>query len=397
MPKSPGTHMPALRRSCRRRLLGVATAVLLAGPLAAQTPAHAAPPGVGFVQRVGGLSQPTQVTSAKDGSGRLFVTEKSGLVRVIVDGKLRARPFLDISRRVRTDGEGGLLSIAFHPGYSQKPYVWAAYTNRAGDLRVARFRAPSPTSNRVPSSSNRRVIDVPHPAQFSNHFGGQLAFGPKGRLFLSTGDGGGGGDPANHAQDRTSLQGKILRLTVLGARKTCGRAYCIPPTNPYAGKTPGRGEIWALGVRNAWRFSFDSATGDLWVGDVGQDRFEEIDRIPAGMAGANLGWSCREATAVYEESRCRSTRHYLEPEWSYGRDYGATVIGGFVYRGEKFADQLGGDYVGGDFVSGRVFTGGTTGLTTFAHLDSMTSFGEDDHRELWAVTIDGGLYQLAAT
>jgi glucose/arabinose dehydrogenase len=388
--------MPDPHRSACRRLLGLATAALLAVPLVGPTPAGAAEPALDFVRRIDGLSQPTQVTSAKDGSGRLFVTEKSGRVRVVVDGKLLARPFLDISRRVRTDGEGGLLSIAFHPAYEQKPYVWAAYTNTSGDLRVARFRARSPRSNRVQASSYRRVIDVPHPDQFSNHYGGQLVFGPRGRLFLSTGDGGGGGDPANRAQDRTSLQGKILRLTVIGARKTCGRVYCIPSTNPYAGKKPGRGEIWVVGVRNAWRFSFDGATGDLWVGDVGQDRFEEIDRIPAGTAGANLGWSCREATAVYEQWRCRSTARYLDPEWSYGRDYGGSVTGGFVYRGLKFADQVGGDYVGGDFISGRVFTGTTTGLTTFARLDGVTSFGEDDDRELWAVTIDGGLYEMAA-
>ena len=389
--------MPDLHPPARRRLLGLATATLLAVPLAGPTPARAAGPTLDFVLRTGGLSQPTQVTSAQDGSGRLFVTEKSGRVRVLVDGRLRARPFLDISRRVRTDGEGGLLSIAFHPRYAQKPYVWAAFRNSSGDLRVARFRAPSARSNRVPASSSVRVIDVPHPAQFSNHFGGQLVFGPSGRLFLSTGDGGGGGDPANHAQDRGSLQGKILRLSVLGARKACGRVYCIPSTNPYAGKKPGRGEIWVVGVRNAWRFSFDKATGDLWVGDVGQDRLEEIDRIPAGTAGANLGWSCREATRVYEESRCRSATRYLEPEWSYGRDYGGSVTGGFVYRGTKFADQLGGDYVAGDFVSGRVFTGTSTGLTTFAQLDGVTSFGQDDHDELWAVTYDGGLYELVAT
>jgi glucose/arabinose dehydrogenase len=389
--------MPDLHRSARRRLLGLATATLLAVPLAGLTPAGAAEPTLDFVQRIEWLNQPTQVTSAGDGSGRLFVTEKTGRVRVIVDGQLQARPFLDISGRVRSDGEGGLLSIAFHPQYEQKPYVWAAYTNRSGDLRVARFRASSPTSNRAPASSYLRVIDVPHPAQFSNHFAGQLVFGPTGRLFLSTGDGGGGGDPANRAQDRDSLQGKILRLTVLGAHRACGRVYCIPSTNPYAGKKPGRGEIWVVGVRNAWRFSFDSATGDLWVGDVGQDRFEEIDRIPAGTAGANLGWSCREATTVYEESRCRSTTRYLEPEWSYGRDYGGSVTGGFVYRGEKFADQLDGQYVGGDFISGRVFTGTITGLTTFANLDGVTSFGEDEDRELWAVTLDGGLYELTAT
>ena len=388
-------------RPVRRRLIGLAAALLAvplaAAPLAGLPAANAGSPGPSpqLVLRADGLSQPTHVTSARDGSGRLFVVEKGGRVRVLVDGELVARPFLDIHRRVRTGGEGGLLSIAFHPRYSSKPYLWAAYTNRDGDLRVARFRAPSATSNRVPASSSQRVLDVQHPAQFSNHYGGQLAFGRDGQLYLSTGDGGSSGDPSNNAQNRRSLQGKILRVSVVGARKACGRPYCVPSTNPYAGKKPGRGEIWATGLRNAWRFSVDSATGDLWVGDVGQGRFEEIDRIPSGTGGANLGWSCLEAMAIYEHSRCRTGTTYLEPEWSYGRDFGTTVVGGFVYRGTRFADELGGTYIGGDFGSGRVFTGTSTGLSTIERLDGVTSFGEDGDRELWAVTIDGGLYELA--
>jgi glucose/arabinose dehydrogenase len=372
-------------------------ATLLALPLAGVATANAAAdPSLEFVLQADGLDQPTQVTSARDGSGRLFVVEKGGRVRVFVGGELVARPFLDIHRRVRTEGEGGLLSIAFHPRYGSKPYLWASYTNTDGDLRVARFRAPTATANRVPASSFKRVLDVQHPAKFSNHFAGQLAFGRDGLLYLSTGDGGSGGDPSNHAQNRQSLQGKILRLTVVGARNACGRQYCVPASNPFAGKKPGRGEVWATGVRNAWRFSVDSTTGDLWVGDVGQNRFEEIDRIPSGAGGANLGWSCLEATATYDDSRCNSRTTYLEPEWSYGRDYGTTVVGGFVYRGTRFADELGGTYVGGDFGSGRVFTGTSTGLTTVGQLDGVTSFGEDGDRELWAVTLDGGLYQLAA-
>ena len=387
-------------RPVRRCLIGLA-AVLLAVPLAGLPGAPAANAGTGkptpeFVLRAEGLSQPTHVTSARDGSGRLFVVEKGGRVRVLVDGELVARPFLDIHRRVRTNGEGGLLSIAFHPRYESKPYLWAAYTNKDGDLRVARFRAPSATSNRVPASSYQRVLDVNHPAQFSNHYAGQLAFGNDRQLYLSTGDGGGGGDPSNVAQNRRSLQGKILRLSVIGARRACKNAYCVPSTNPYAGKKPGRGEVWAIGLRNGWRFSIDSTTGDFWVGDVGQNRFEEIDRIPSGTGGANLGWSCLEATATYEDSRCRTGTTYLEPEWSYGRDFGTSVVGGFVYRGERFADELGGTYIGGDFGSGRVFTGTSTGLSTMAQLDGLTSFGEDADRELWAVTIDGGLYELTA-
>ena len=380
-----------------RRLFAVLTAAVLALPLAAVAagPAQAAP-AVDFVQRATGLSQPTQVTSARDGTGRLFVTEKTGLVRIFRGGRLLGRPFLDLRSLVRPDGEGGLLSIAFHPSYRTHPVLWAAYTDRAGNLRVARFRARSAGANRVPVSSYRRVIDVPHPP-FTNHFAGQLAFGPAGLLFLSTGDGGGGGDPSNHAQDRRSLQGKILRLRVLGAHGACGHAYCIPVGNPYRGATAGRGEIWAIGLRNAWRFSVDQVTGDLWVGDVGQDRFEEVDRIPVGVPGANLGWSCREALAEYNGSRCTAGRTSLDPVWSYGRDYGTTVTGGFVYRGSRYAGRLAGTYLGADFGSGSVFVGTDTGLQTVGHLDGITSFGEDDGHELWAVTYTGGLYEMTAT
>jgi glucose/arabinose dehydrogenase len=379
-----------------RHLLRALVAASVVVPLIGLAPASAqAQTSLAFTARATGLNQPTQVTSARDGSPRMFVVEKSGLVRLYAGGKMLARPFLDLRSRVRTDGEGGLLSIAFHPDYRTHPFLWAAYTNTAGNLRVARFRASSAAARRVSTSTFREVIDVPHPA-FTNHFAGQLVFGPRGLLFLSTGDGGGGGDPSNHAQDPNSLQGKILRIKVLGAHRTCGHPYCIPASNPFAGAVPGRDAVWALGVRNAWRFSIDQVTGDLWIGDVGQDRFEEIDRIPAGVGGANLGWSCREGLAEYDASRCSETTNYLEPEWTYGRDYGSTVTGGFVYRGSRYAGALAGTYVGADFGSGRVFVGADTGLETVGNLDGITSFGEDDGHELWAVTFDGGLYELSA-
>jgi glucose/arabinose dehydrogenase len=389
--------MPLLPLLARRALGVVAAATALALPLAVLPAAPAsADVSLTLVQRASGLSQPTQVTAAHDGSGRLFVTEKTGKVRVVRDGKVLRTPFLDLSSRVRTDGEGGLLSVAFHPDYAHHPFVWVAYTDRARNLRVARFRARSATADRARLDTYKRVLDVDHPAEFTNHWGGQLAFGRAGLLFLSTGDGGSGGDPDNHAQNLRVLQGKILRVKVLGAKKACGSWYCVPTSNPYAGSVPGRGAIWASGLRNAWRFSVDPQTGDLWIGDVGQDLVEEVDRIPFGVGGANLGWSCHEGTTTYDGSRCSATATYLEPEWTYGRDYGATVIGGFVYRGRTYDGLLGGRYVFGDFVSGRVFVGGVTGVVTSGRLDGVTAFGEDDDRELWAVTIDGGLYELEA-
>lgn len=372
-------------------LVAVALLGATAGPVAATTGQHR----LRWDKRLDGLDQPTQVTSARDGSPRLFVTEKTGRIRVVRGDRLLARPFLDLSGRVRTTGEGGLLSVAFHPDYVTHPFFWVAFTDRAGDLRVARFRARSAGADRALPGSYRRVLDVAHPARYNNHYGGQLAFGVGGYLFVSTGDGGGSGDPGNRAQDLRVLAGKILRLQVRHARQACGRFSCVPPSNPYAGAVPGRGAIWASGLRNPWRFSVDPLTGDLWVGDVGEARFEEVDRIPRDAGGANLGWSCLEGNATYDASRCSRTA-YLEPQWLYGRDVGGSVVGGFVYRGARLAGEIGGRYVGGDFVSGRVFVAGPTGVAAAGRLARVTSFGEDDARELWAVTLDGGLYRLSA-
>lgn len=373
-------------------------ALVVAAPLVvAAAGSSSAAVSVRWARQATGLTQPTHVTSAPDGTGRLFVAEKRGTVRVFRKGRLLSRPFLDIRGRVRTDGEAGLLSVAFSPRYRARPHVYVAYTTDGNDLRVARFTARSRTANRVRTSTGRTVITVKHPDRYSNHFAGQLAFGPSGLLFVSTGDGGGSGDPRARSQNRRSLQGKILRLKVLGARAACGRQYCVPPDNPYAGPVPGRGEIWATGLRNAWRFSVDRATGDLWVGDVGQGAYEEIDRIPAGAAGRNLGWSCKEGFATYNASRCDPGVTYHDPVAVYGRGYGTSITGGFVYRGARYASLLGGRYVAGDFGSGRVFYLDGVRRRGAGRLPGVTSFGEGRNKELWAVTISGGLYEMRAS
>jgi glucose/arabinose dehydrogenase len=382
-----------------RPALAGLVALVVAAPLALLPagPASAAV-SIDWVRKAGGLDRPTHVTSARDGTGRLFVAEQAGVVRVFRQGRLLRRPFLDIRGRVKDDGEGGLLSIAFHPRYRADPYVWVAYTTRGNDVRVARFKARSHRANRVPASSARRVITVPHPRQFTNHYAGQLAFDPSGLLFLSTGDGGGSGDPFDRSQDPESLQGKLLRLQVLDARRACGRAYCIPDGNPFAGDRPGRAEVWATGLRNTWRFSVDPATGDLWLADVGQRRSEEIDLLHAGDGGRNLGWSCREGFSVYDSSRCRDGATYHDPVAVYGRLYGSSITGGFVYRGSRFADLLAGRYIAGDFGSGRVFyLDGGERVDVGRRLSGVTSFGEDGNRELWAVTYSGGLYRMRAS
>jgi glucose/arabinose dehydrogenase len=379
------------------RLMSALVALLLAVPVALMSagPADAAT-SITWSRRASGLTQPVQVVSARDGTDRLFVVEKPGRVRIYRNGVLRSRPYLDIRARVRDAGEGGLLSIAFHPQWKTHPYFWVTFVTNSGDLRVSRFRASTYRAGSVDPASGRAVLTVPHPDQNTNHFAGQLAFGRTGLLFVSTGDGGGSGDPGNRAQNRASLQGKILRLRVVGAQSICGRRYCVPSSNPFAGSRPGRGEVWALGLRNAWRFSVDARTGHLWIGDVGQNRREEVDRIKMGVGGRNLGWSCYEGRLVFNASRCRSGVNYHEPRFTYGGGRGESITGGFVYRGRAYAGLLGGRYVAGDFVSGRIFHSSSRGLVTAGRLNGVTSFGEGANRELWATTIGGGLYRMVA-
>jgi glucose/arabinose dehydrogenase len=391
MPRTSGRARAGFPRSSVRSILAalvlVSLLVVPAGPASAAT-------SITWDRKVSGLPPLTQVTSAPDGSSRLFVVEQQGVVRVYRNGGLQAKPYLDIRGRVRYGGEGGLLSIAFDPRFRTHHFVYAAYTDNSGDMRVARFHAGSATALSVSSATYRKVITVSHPSQYTNHFAGQLVFGNSGNLYISTGDGGGGGDPFDHGQDPTTMQGKILRIQVIGAAATCGRGYCIPASNPFAHSTTKRRQIWALGLRNAWRFSVDRGTGDLWIADVGQDRREEIDHVTS--AGRNLGWSCYEARLFYNSSRCRSGVTYTFPRWAYSHSYGEAVIGGFIYRGSRYAGLLGGSYIGGDEVSGKVFRGTPSGIHTVGSLPGVSSFGQTDGREIWAVTVNGGLYRMVA-
>jgi glucose/arabinose dehydrogenase len=386
--------MTSLRAVIARPAARLALALVIAVPLLGISNGAASAATISWTRRASGFEQPTQVTSARDGTGRLFVVEKTGRVKVFRRGARQPRAYLDLRARVKTDGEGGLLSIVFHPRFRAHPFLWVAFTNRAGDLQVDRFKARTFRARSVRTATARRVIVVPHPDPNTNHYSGQLVFGPGGFLFLSTGDGGAGGDPLGHGQSVRTLQGKILRLRVLGARRACGRLYCVPPSNPFAGKRPGRGEIWLVGLRNAWRFSVDAATGDLWIADVGQDTTEEVDHVRAGVGGLNLGWSCREGNRVFNASRCRAGVHYTAPVFTYDHSVGNVIIGGFVYRGARFRSVLGGHYVAADNGAGKVFESTPTGLATVGTLANITGFGEDAGRELWAVTFDGGLWAM---
>lgn len=398
----------------RRWLLTSGAAVALVAPLLAGGPAEAvrvpaagagvAPQAVALAPigsirlsaaTVGtGLVSPVSVTSADDGSSRLFVVEQAGRVVAVRRGVLST--YLDIRGLVRSGSEQGMLGLAFAPDFASSHLLWVTYTRADGALVLDRFTAASATAASVDPATRHTVLVVPHPT-YGNHNGGAIAFGPGGYLFLGTGDGGGGGDPGNNAQNGRSLLGKMLRIDVRCASST----YCIPPTNPFATSTTVRKEIWLTGLRNPWRWSFDGRV--QWIGDVGQSRWEEIDAVSTTtMAGRNLGWSCREGTHTYNASRCR-TVSYLQPvaqlchldavSGCRSSTAGEAIIGGHVYRGPVFP-AFQGTYVFGDFVAGRIwpYKNGVIGVPS--SLPQVAGFGVDDNQELYAVTLSGRLVHV---
>ena len=296
-----------------------------------------------------GFAQPVHVTHAGDGSGRIFVVEQAGRIRILDNGVVLPTPFLDIASRVASVGEQGLLSVSFPPGYPAKRYFYVYYTPVPGDNTVvARYRVTA-DNNIADNTSETIVLRVPQP--FGNHNGGQLAFGPDGYLYIGKGDGGGGGDPLNSGQRTDTLLGKILRIDVESGAAT----YGIPPDNPFIGTAGILPEIWALGLRNPWRFSFDRGTGDLYIGDVGQGNFEEIDFQPAGTGGQNYGWNIMEGDSCYPPGTVGCNRTGLAlPVFVYAHGPECSVTGGHVYRGSTIP-PLQGVYLFGDYCSGRIW------------------------------------------
>lgn len=372
-----------------------------AGPVGATAAARtatstAAAPALGFT-RVGiGFGQTVQITNSGDGTGRLFTVDRLGRVLSWVPGTSRAGLYLDLRSKVRSTGpEQGLLGLTFYWNFTSIPLVYAAYTATNGSLQVSRFRLPSYTAVSVNPATEEKVINVPHPT-FTNHNGGMLVFGRDNQLYVSTGDGGGGGDPFANAMRLSSLNGKILRLDA--AHYCSGHPYCVPTSNPFATLAGARGEIWHYGLRNPWRFSVDPVTGTMWIGDVGQDAYEEVDTAAQTAAGRNFAWACREGFVVYNASRCSGTATYTSPLLVIAHPNAEALIGGGVYRGAAFAATLGPRYVFGDYVTSTLWTvaPGTSSAVVSGSLASVTSFGTDQAREVFATTLNGGIYKLTS-
>ena len=336
-----------------------------------------------------GLVRPVAITHA--GDTRLFITEQRGTVQIFDGSSVLATPFLDIRTIVRsTASEQGLLSVAFHPRYKENGFFYVNYTDLAGDTVVARYSVSASNPNLANPQSAHVILQVDQP--FANHNGGQLVFGPDGYLYIGMGDGGSGGDPQNNAQDRADLLGKLLRIDV-----DSGERYGIPPTNPFVNDPSARPEVWAYGLRNPWRFAFDRVSHDLWISDVGQGDWEEINFQPAtSIGGENYGWRRMEGTHCFNPSSNCNNGSLVLPVIEYGHTNGAcSVTGGYVYRGSRYP-RLAGWYLYGDFCNGVIWGGmrGTDGVVTSRVLldtnFSISTFGEDLNGELYVADYNGG-------
>jgi glucose/arabinose dehydrogenase len=341
-----------------------------------------------------GLNEPLYLTHA--GDERLFIVEKGGMIQLLAEGQLNSLPFLDIRDRIASSGyEQGLLSVAFHPNYTLNGYFYVNYTDLSGATIIARYQREATNPNRADPDSEQILMRMPQP--YVNHNGGQLQFGPDDYLYIAMGDGGSAGDPEQRGQDPTVYLGKLLRIDV-----DSDDPYSLPEDNPYVGMSSVRNEIWARGLRNPWRFSFDRQTGDLLLADVGQSLWEEINFQPAAsQGGENYGWDIMEGNHCFSESNCDLSGLTL-PIGEYAHEAGhCSVTGGYVYRGNA-APEMNGNYVFGDYCSGfiwRLFpsSDGTWSLAQIADTELfIASFGEDVSGELYVLDLIGGaLYTIA--
>ena len=374
--------------------LATETNTPLSTPLATLRPAPQIPDGDfrSWVLVADGFRQPLNVNNAGDGSNRLFVVGQQGQIWVIEDGKVLTETFLDIRGRVNSQSnEQGLLGLAFHPDFENNGFFYVNYTDATPATIISRFTI-SENPNIADANSEKILLSINQP--YSNHNGGHIEFGPDGFLYIGMGDGGSAGDPQNNAQSADTLLGAMLRIDV-----NAGDPYAIPPDNPYA-DGGGRPEIWLTGLRNPWRFSFDSETGDLFIGDVGQHTWEEIDFLPGGITGGiNLGWNYYEGNHVFE-GQAPANLSLLPPvaEYDHGNSR-CSITGGLVYRGERMP-ELWGVYFYGDFCSGEIYAlvqesdGHWLSESVYNLSLLITSFGSDESGEIYVLDRNGGLYNL---
>ena len=362
------------------------------------------PTGSPTLQLVDSFVSPVYLTAPPGDSSRLFVVEQAGRIKVVRHDTTQGRPFLDLRAKVLSGGERGLLSMAFHPQYATNGRFYVYYTNPSGNIRIVRYNVSSDPDSADPATADT-VLQVAHP-QYANHNGGQLQFGPDGMLYAGLGDGGSGGDPNHNGQNKHALLGKLLRLNVDGAS-----GYTIPSDNPFANDTSGAPEIWAWGLRNPWRFSFDKNTGDLYIADVGQDTWEEVDvgaAISGGGRATNYGWNNMEGFHCYppDPNDACNRSGFTAPVAAYAHANGAcSITGGYVYRSSKVS-LLQGYYLFADYCAGFVrafkYLGGSNisaplNLTTAISPGyEVSSFGQDARGDVYIMTLSGPVYRIVA-
>ena len=381
-------------------LLAALGCVVAVAPAAARQGHGAAPrASFGLVKFADGLSSPVYLTSAP-GDKRLFVVEQEGTIRTISNGKVAARPYADLRRYVTAGGEQGLLSVAFSPDFASNGKLYVYFTNKQGNEVVWELHARKGAASIRPG--HRELVQIPDTE--GNHNGGQLQFGPDGMLYFGDGDGGGGGDQHGehgNGQNPGVLLGKLSRIDV--NTRTGGRPYGIPKDNPFVGKAGWRPEIWALGLRNPWRFSFDRSTGDLWIGDVGQNAWEEVDHLKHGVGGINFGWNRFEGRHDFAPDTPLAGGQLRKPVAEYSHSEGCSITGGYVYRGPHIAG-LSGRYVYADYCSGKMWTlspaGGAprdvSSVVSDAGAKSIVSFGQDGSGMLYVCTAGGTIYRFVS-
>jgi glucose/arabinose dehydrogenase len=336
-----------------------------------------------------GFTNPVDIQNA--GDDRLFVVEQSGIIKILnADASINAEPFLNISSIVTSGGERGLLGLAFHPDYTNNGYFFVYYIDNSGDTQVARYTVDGSDPNIANPSTALLIIDVEQP--FGNHNGGCIQFGADGFLYIGLGDGGSGGDPGNRAQNLETLLGKMLRLDI--DNTDGGNNYAIPAGNPFIGNPDALDEIWAYGLRNPWRFSFDSLTNDLWIADVGQGTIEEINKVSFNSEGLNYGWRCYEGTQAYNTSGCPDPSELTFPVAEYNHSIGYSITGGYVYNGNVYSDiqnlyffaDLNG-FIGTVDSENNLVNHGNFGGT-------WVSFGEDINGEVYIADLSGSIYKI---